>query len=804
MLVNCLRFYPSLRRSQARGRHCQDFPRKGNRRLDRYLPDKAQNEPGLGEIFQLALSLHEQGLMKKAEALYLQILSVDPNHADSLHMLGLAEHQTGRVQSAVDHITAAVGLRADAAHYRCNLGNALRDLGDLPQAIEHLRAARRLRPDNPQIVASLGTIHLDLGETEAAIDCYRVALVLAPNLPTLHYNLANALGQAGRNQEAKGSYQRCLNQDPRFKDAHFNLAHLLMTLGELEEAVQCYRRALQLDPLSAKIVNNLGIALHRLNRLADAAACYQSALRLAPLDLDIRYNLGCVLLEQHHLEGAAECFEAVRRIQPTHVAAAFGLCRAQLPILYQTEREIADRRDAYTRQLEALAGNFAAMNLAKAAADGVGPSPPFFLAYQGCDDRALQVLHGGLVARVMAASYAPPALPPPPASGERIKVGIVSGFFHQHTVWTLMLQGWLTQLDRRRFEVFGYHTGARQDDATMAAATLCERFRTGLSGHRWREAILADAPHILIYPEFGMDPVTAGLAAQRLARVQCVSWGHPITTGLPTVDYWLSSDAMEPVEAADHYSEQLVRLPGLGIHYEPCALPAYALTRAELGLRPDAAVFWSGQALYKYLPQYDEVFPRIAHELDDCQFVFIGFDRCQSVTEMFRKRLVRAFAEYGLDAADHCIILQSLDHSRFLAAIGLCDVVLDTIGWSGGKSTLEALTHDPAIVTLPGPLMRSRHSAAMLELMDARDTIAGSVDEYIALAIRLAREPDWRHAIKRHVATHKHLLYRDRNTITALEDFIERSVQSEGEGFRFDKVSASMPARVGSAPALSW
>jgi protein O-GlcNAc transferase len=377
----------------------------------------------------------------------------------------------------------------------------------------------------------------------------------------------------------------------------------------------------------------------------------------------------------------------------------------------------------------------------------------------------------------MAATYPPAPLPSPPAPGERLRVGIVSGFFHQHTVWTLMLRGWLTQFDRQRFMLFGYHTGTRRDDATILAASLCERFRVGLSGHGWREAILADAPHVLIYPEFGMDPVAAGLAAQRLARVQCVSWGHPVTTGLPTIDHWLSSDAMEPVNGEDHYSEILVRLPGLGVHYEPCEPPSLSLTRAELGLRPGATVYWSGQALYKYLPQYDEVFPRIAQELDDCQFVFIGFDRSHNVTGLFRERLVRTFAEYGLDAAEHCVILPSLEHARFLAAIGLCDAVLDTIGWSGGKSTLEALTCDPAVVTLPGPLMRSRHTAAMLELMGATETIAGTVDEYVALAVRLARDAAWRTQIRLQVAANKYRLYRDRTTISALEDFLERVVR---------------------------
>src|SRR5262249_8815708 len=145
------------------------------------------------------------------------------------------------------------------------------------------------------------------------------------------------------------------------------------------------------------------------------------------------------------------------------------------------------------------------------------------------------------------------------------------------------------------------------------AVMLCDRFVRGpLSINRWRQAILDDAPHALIYPEVGMDGVSAQLAAQRLAPVQCNSWGHPDTSGFPTLDYGLSSELMEPPEAQDHYTERLVRLPNLSIYYEPLDLDPVSLSRADLGLGSTATVYWCGQSLYKYLPEFDVVFPLIA------------------------------------------------------------------------------------------------------------------------------------------------------------------------------------------------
>ena len=204
------------------------------------------------------------------------------------------------------------------------------------------------------------------------------------------------------------------------------------------------------------------------------------------------------------------------------------------------------------------------------------------------------------------------------------------------------------------------------------------------------------------------------------------------------------------------------------------------ITRAELGMRPEASVFWCGQSLYKYLPQYDEVFPRIAKEAGDCQFVFIRHAGGEGVNELFQRRLERAFAAHGLNAADHCLFLSRLGAGQFVAAIGLCDVFLDSIGWSGCNSTLEALAFDLPIVSLPGALMRGRHTMAILRMIGVTETVADSIDGYVATAVRLGRDASWRAARSAQIAAHKHRVYRDRSCIAALGTFLQRVARGEG------------------------
>jgi predicted O-linked N-acetylglucosamine transferase (SPINDLY family) len=246
---------------------------------------------------------------------------------------------------------------------------------------------------------------------------------------------------------------------------------------------------------------------------------------------------------------------------------------------------------------------------------------------------------------------------------------------------------------------------------------------------------------------------------------------------MPTLDYFLSSDLMESPDADAHYTEKLIRLPNLSVYYEPVAIETVKMTRDELGLRPDATAFWCAQSVFKYLPQYDDVFARIAKKAGDCQFVFLRHQGGPLVNQLFEARLTRAFAAHGLKASDHCVFLTRMSLSKYAAAAGLCDVFLDSIGWSGCNSALESLANDLPIVTLRGTLMRGQHSAAILRMMDIPETIAGSLDEFIAIAARLAGNPAERRGLTERIAANKHRLYRDRACITALEGFIESSVR---------------------------
>ena len=582
-----------------------------------------------------ALELHHQGRIAEAERLYAAVLAVRPDHVDALQMLGLIKLSRGDAVAALRLISAAMQLRPKSPQILLNHGLVLNAMSRHEEALASFDQALKHKGRFAEALNNRGSVLIALGRSAEALDNFKRAIAIKPDYAEAFYNQGNAFKELDRHADALASYDRAIALRPSYAKPHCNRGSVLDILGQPADALACYDRALAIQPDFAEAMLNRCGALRGLQRIEETRQALDRLLSIHPAYAEAHYMRGMLMADFNRTADALASYERAVSLKPDYSKARWGSCMAALPILYAETAQIATQRAEYERRLRALRIAYEAGRIPGDMSKGLGMAQPFFLAYQGCNDRELQALFGGLATRIMADRYPAAELAPPPAPGERVRVGIVSAFFYQHSVWKVGLRGWVTQLDPERFEVFGYHTGTKQDGETALARSHCHRFVQGPnSTEHWRQIILADRPHVLIYPEIGMNPEVAELAALRLAGTQCSYIGHPQTSGFPTIDYFLSGELIEPPDGQDHYSEKLVKLPNIAFHYEPLELAPASVTREELGLRPDSTPIWCAQSLFKYLPQHDEVFPRIAREVGDCQFVFIRHFG-HGVTELF-------------------------------------------------------------------------------------------------------------------------------------------------------------------------
>ena len=500
-----------------------------------------------GQMLAAAMEHHRAGRLIDAERLYRSVCDTDPKNSRAFHLLGVVAHQLERPDAAA-LVGCAVRLDPDFAEAHNDRGVILAANGLFSEAISCFERAVTLKAGYVEARNNLARGLRSVGRFDEALTQFELVLKSAPESPVAHFNLAAVFELAGRKPAAEKHYRSAISLRPDFVDAHIHLASLLQDGDRQAEALAHAERAVALRPDSAGARNNLGNILRALGRRDDAVVQYETALRIEPNSFMAHYNCGVALRGEARIAEARDHFARAFTLKPDFLEAELALCMAELPALYTDSSEIAERRNAYADRLARLSADAAAARAPAALSEAIGSHQPFYLPYQGCDDRELQILFGSLVCKIMAAKYETPELPKSPGPQERIRLGIVSGFFRQHSNWKIPVKGWLKTLDRNRFDVSCYHTGAERDGETDAAASLCDRFVQGpLPLDAWRRTILDDKPHALIFPEIGMDKVSAQLAAQRLAAVwQCVSYGDdPVTSGFPTIDYFLSSDLME-------------------------------------------------------------------------------------------------------------------------------------------------------------------------------------------------------------------------------------------------------------------
>jgi predicted O-linked N-acetylglucosamine transferase (SPINDLY family) len=250
------------------------------RRSEKSLDRRHGTTPAIQGIFNDALQHHQAGRLAEAEQLYRQTLMVEPQHADTLHLLGVLANDVGRHDVAVELITKAIHLKKGVPAFHNNLGNAFVSLDRLDEALTHYKRALALRPDYAEAFNNLGNIFKEQGKFDEAFTHYRRAIDLKPDYAETHNNLGTVLKSQGKFDDAIASYKRALALKPDFGEAFNNLGNILKDMGKFDEAEACFRQAIAFKPDNVRFFNNMGSALKSQGRLDEAILSYRKALDL--------------------------------------------------------------------------------------------------------------------------------------------------------------------------------------------------------------------------------------------------------------------------------------------------------------------------------------------------------------------------------------------------------------------------------------------------------------------------------------------------------------------------------------------
>jgi predicted O-linked N-acetylglucosamine transferase (SPINDLY family) len=532
---------------------------------------------------------------------------------------------------------------------------------------------------------NLGNALKAQGQLDEAVACYRRALELKPDFAVAHNTLGVALQAQGKVAEAVACYCRALELKPNFAEAHNNLGNAYLAGGQMDEAVACYRRALELQPGYAAAHLNLGNALQSQGQLGEAVACCRRALELQPDFVAAHNNLGDALKAQGQLDEAVACYRRVLQLKPDYAEPHSNLLFTLQYRADATLSELAQAHAEYERQHAA-------------------PLRAAWRPHENVRD-----------------------------PHRRLRLGFVSPDFSRHPVGYFLIRA-LENLDRDQCDVACYNDRLMQDDLTarFRGAATTWRDVAGWSDNELAEAIIADRIDIL----FDLAGHTAGnrlLAfARKPAPIQVTWAGYVGTTGLHAIDYLLADPLQVPPGAEAHYRERVLRLPDGYVCYDP---PQYAPPVSPLpALAKGYVTFGSFNNPAKLSPQIVAAWARILARRPQARLVlkYKGIDDPAPAG-----RLAALFAGHGVDPG-RVAFLGGSSHADLLKSYHDIDIGLDPFPYNGGLTTLEALWMGVPVVTCPGETFASRHSLTHLSNVGLTRTIAGSLEEYVTLAVSLA------------------------------------------------------------------
>jgi protein O-GlcNAc transferase len=657
-----------------------------------------------------------------------------------------------------------------SAHHRFVRGRADMASGALPEAIAQYRAALELDPGNSQLHMRLGAALRAAGDLEQSAHAYWSSIDLNPLAHESHLHLGNVLALAWQRREPSCAPEiepaLRLEAQERVRSAESAIA-----AGRNAEGLQILTSTARRLPYSPGIHNRIGWVLWQCGALEQALVHYDLAVRFQPDWLDGLEQASSLAASLGLAERALGYLRAAQRIKPSD-ALSVRIALA-LPAIEPSTQSIDLTRERCEQSLDRLL----ATRLDIPDPFLTSQVSLFYLSYHGKCNRHLNSKVAQLFTQAcpQLAWVAPHAREPRKPTG-RIKVGFISHFIRDHSIGKTTA-GLVEQLSRNEFEVFVINLYPQPEDETSRRvrqhADHYLSVDASLDGARRQIAALQ--LDVLFYQDIGMESFGYFLAYSRLAPVQCVSYGHPDTTGIPNIDYFISNDLYELPGAAQHYCERLFLLhdlPTLAYYHRP-TVDVQTPSRARFGLSDDEHIYLCPQTLFKIHPTFDNILAGILRR-DPRSRILLLRNHC----EQWRVKLTERFKSSMPDVSARVSFLPALPRRDFMQLMASADVVLDTTHFNGMNSSLEAFCVGAPVVTLPTTLQRGRHTQAMYRKMEIEDCVAVDEHAYIEIATRVCSDPAYRAELGRRILERNAVLYENDAVTREFERFFASAVQA--------------------------
>ena len=585
----------------------------------------------------------------------------------------------------------------------------------------------------------------------SALALLNQVLATNPNHVEALYNIGYIMHCVGRFAEAQQYYQRAIEADPAYVDSYLMLTKLLEESNLSDQAIQIANLATQMAPDNPKTHLELVGLLIRFNQAHVAVQYLDQVLPKFPKEASLWqvYCMGLKINERH--EEADLAYDKL--VKEMHITfSARVLYETYLPRLHRTTESIDDTREKFKKSLEMFIDRKVKINI-----DEIKFQPVFQLAFHNRDNKELlQLFVKTLRSMAPMLNYTAPHCKGAVVRREgKIRIGFISRCMHNHSVGSCYRGAMIAIAQHPDFELTFLNPSTIVDSGIQqiidAGIPIVSLPRTIVGCHTVIAPYQFD---IIVYPDLGMDAMTHYLAMARMAHYQLCFQGHPETSGIDTVDYFVSSRAYEPPHADENYTERLLCNEGIDTVFKRPVEPAQWLTRTDFGLPEDKKLYLCPMAIQKFHPDFDDLLADIlAADPNGIVVLFNDFQQA-TASELLRDRILKKCDK------ERVIFMPWLSLEQLFSVMKLADAVLDTIYFGGGTTIQYAFHFGIPVVTMPGHYARGRVTYSYYSIMGVPDApVARDKAEYVTCAVRLANDKDYARTISAEILARNKALF---------------------------------------------
>ncbi|RLA79185.1 MAG: hypothetical protein DRG78_13425, partial [Epsilonproteobacteria bacterium] len=546
-------------------------------------------------------------------------------------------------------------------------------------------------------------------------------------------------------------------------EAYLNLGNIYYNLRSTAEAYHCYGKCIYSNGVNNEIYEAALCNYALINRLAQNA--YANTMEL--LDSHIKKgtnhakvisSYAALLYDTNQYKKAEEYLKPYNSI----LKEANDLLSmiTPLPIVYDSQSDIDRARNKLESQLDNLLTQKIVIPESELSIFTF-----FYLAYHNKNNKDILVKLSKFYEQTTPSIlYTAKHCKKYKYSGKKIKLGIISNHLTPgHPVLKFMENIINSFSNRNSYDLHIFTFSKKTQEIFSKNIHLLTS-----SSREQRELISKYKLDIILYPEIGMHQGTYILAHARLAPIQCMFGGHPVTTGIKNMDYYFSQKDLEVEGAQKHYSEELVLFENFIASYQKPEIPKKFISKSKLGLLKNRHNYLIPSKLQKIHPDFDKLLAGIVQKDDKALFIFFKDNGSNQWDDFVRKRLLK-----NLDK-EYLVFRPWADSETFYSLLHHTDAVLEPTVFGYGTTAIEALSIGTPIITLPSDYPGGRIMQAFYKKINFKELIVTDMKEYISQAIKLATDNSFKTYCKKSILKSNKTLYENSEVVDEIDIFFKK------------------------------